>query len=55
MALAMFVEFTFTPPMWLHLVYQVPFVLIASVYLLRPFKAFLIALQYRSRTAGFED
>ncbi len=53
--LAMVVELTFGPPTWVHLVYQIPFVLAASILLLRPFKALLIALQYRNRTAGFEE
>jgi uncharacterized protein (DUF983 family) len=52
--LALVVEFAFAPPTWVHLVYQVPFVLGLSVLLLRPLKATLIALQYRHRTAGFE-
>jgi uncharacterized protein (DUF983 family) len=52
--LSIFVETAFEPPTWVHLVYQIPFVLGLSVLLLRPLKATLIALQYRHRTAGFE-
>ena len=52
--LSIVVETTFEPPTWVHLVYQIPFVLGLSVLLLRPLKATLIALQYRHRTAGFE-
>jgi uncharacterized protein (DUF983 family) len=52
--LALLVEVVFEPPTWVHLVYQIPFVLGLSVLLLRPLKATLIALQYRHRTAGFE-
>ncbi|MBM3489073.1 MAG: DUF983 domain-containing protein [Alphaproteobacteria bacterium] len=52
--LAIVVELAFAPAVWVHLVYQVPVILGLSVLLLRPFKALLIALQYRHRTAGFE-
>lgn len=53
--LAILVEAVIGPPLLVHLVYQIPFVLGVSVGLLRPFKATLIALQYRHRTAGFDD
>jgi uncharacterized protein (DUF983 family) len=52
--LAILVELAFAPATWVHLVYQIPFVLGLSILLLRPLKATLIALQYRHRTAGFE-
>ena len=51
--LAAVVELSFEPPTWVHLVYQVPFVVGGSILLLRPFKAVLIALQYRHKAAGF--
>lgn len=47
---AIAVEFTFEPPYWLHLVVWPPLVLGATVGLLRPLKALLIALQYKYRT-----
>ncbi|MDA1098089.1 MAG: DUF983 domain-containing protein [Proteobacteria bacterium] len=52
---AFIVETAFAPPIWAHLVYQIPFVLGASILFLRPFKATLIALQYRHHVAGFSD
>lgn len=52
--LSVLVESAFEPPTWVHLVYQIPFVLGLSVLLLRPLKATLIALQFRHKTAGFE-
>jgi len=52
--LAFFVEFTFFPPVWAHLIYQIPFVLGASILLLRPMKATLIGLQFKNKVAGFE-
>ena len=52
-ALAAWVELTYTPPLWLHLVLWVPFVLITSIVLLRFFKAWLIAWQYQR--IGFDD
>ncbi len=48
-ALAFWVEFTFSPPYWVHMVLWGPLILIFSLALLRPFKATLIALQYRHR------
>jgi uncharacterized protein (DUF983 family) len=53
-ALAFFVEFTFFPPVWAHLIYQIPFVLGASILLLRPMKATLIAIQYKNKVGGFD-
>jgi uncharacterized protein (DUF983 family) len=48
-ALLMYVEFTYGPPAWVHLVYLVPLVLGGALALLRPMKATLIALQFRNR------
>lgn len=47
--LALWVEVKFGPPYWVHLVLWTPTILIASFGLLRPFKATLIALQYRHK------
>jgi uncharacterized protein (DUF983 family) len=47
--LALFVEFTFHPPYWLHAVLWIPLVLGLSIGLLRPLKGLLIAQQYRHR------
>ncbi len=46
-ALALWVESVFEPPYWVHLALWGPAVLGGSLALLRPFKATLIALQYR--------
>ncbi len=51
---ALLVEIVFAPPSWVHLIYQVPLVLGGSVGLLRPFKATLIALQFRHHGHDFE-
>jgi uncharacterized protein (DUF983 family) len=45
--LAAFVEFRFSPPIWVHLVLWTPLILVGAVALLRPLKAGLIALEYR--------
>jgi len=45
--LAALVEFAFAPPIWLHMVLWTPLTLGGAILLLRPFKAGLIALQYR--------
>jgi uncharacterized protein (DUF983 family) len=47
--LALFVEFTFYPPYWVHAVLWIPLVLILAIGLLRPLKGFMIAQQYRHR------
>lgn len=47
--LALWVEVAFEPPYWLHMVLWGPVILLGSLALLRPFKATLIALQYRHR------
>jgi len=53
--LAFIVETAFAPPIWVHLLYQIPFVLGASILALRPLKATLIALHYRHLAAAFND
>ncbi len=45
--LAAIVEIEFAPPIWVHLLLWTPLILIGAVGMLRPFKAGLIALQYR--------
>ncbi|MCB4769019.1 DUF983 domain-containing protein [Ancylobacter sp. Lp-2] len=44
--LALWVELSFTPPLWVHALLWTPLVLISTLGLLRPLKATLIALQY---------
>ena len=45
--LALWTEMRFTPPIWVHMVLWLPMVLGGSIWLLRPFKAVLVALQYK--------
>jgi uncharacterized protein (DUF983 family) len=45
--LAALVEIEFAPPIWLHMLLWTPVILGGAILLLRPFKAGLIALQYR--------
>ncbi|HZD24947.1 MAG TPA: DUF983 domain-containing protein [Alphaproteobacteria bacterium] len=52
---AILVESLFAPPVWVHLIYQLPLVIGLSILLLRVLKAWLIAMQYRHRTPGFEE
>jgi uncharacterized protein (DUF983 family) len=47
--LAALVEVEFSPPIWVHLLLWTPLILGGSIAMLRPFKAGLIALQYRHR------
>ena len=45
--LALFVEFNYGPPFWVHALLWGPLVLILAIGLLRPLKGFLIAQQYK--------
>jgi uncharacterized protein (DUF983 family) len=49
--LALVVEFTLSPPYWVHVLLWVPLVLGLSIGLLRPLKGFMIAQQYKHRAA----
>jgi len=44
---ALFVEFTWHPPYWVHAVLWLPILLVLSIGLLRIAKALLLVLQYR--------
>jgi uncharacterized protein (DUF983 family) len=48
--LALWVEFTFSPPLWVHPVLWFPLIIGGSVGLLRVFKATLIALQFHHKS-----
>lgn len=47
--LAAVVDIMFTPPMWLHAVLWIPLTLFGSLWLLRVFKSYLVALQLHTR------
>jgi uncharacterized protein (DUF983 family) len=49
--LALVVEFTYEPPIWLHLVTWSALAVVLSLALARPTKGLLIALQYHHRAA----
>lgn len=51
-ALALFVEAKFSPPLWVHAVLWPGVIVVGAIVMLRVFKATLIALQYRHRAAG---
>ena len=44
---ALIVEVTFQPPYWLHMALWLPTILVGAIAMLRPFKATLIALQFK--------
>tara|TARA_Y100000588_G_scaffold227803_1_gene241603 strand:- start:145 stop:525 length:381 start_codon:yes stop_codon:yes gene_type:complete len=46
-SLALVTELSFTPPLWLHMAIWIPVIIALSLYLLRPFKGVLIALQVK--------
>lgn len=48
--LAFWVEAAFEPPFWAHALLWIPAIVGGSMALLRPFKAVMIALQYRHKS-----
>ena len=46
---ALYVEFTFSPPYWVHAVLWIPTILILTFALLRLMKALLLVLQYKHK------
>lgn len=46
-AAALVTEVMYQPPYWVHAVLWLPLIGILAISLLRPFKATLVALQYR--------
>ena len=52
-AAALITEVVWTPPVWLHLVLWLPLTVMLTLLLMRPFKAVLIALQYKHRRHDF--
>jgi uncharacterized protein (DUF983 family) len=46
---ALFVEFRFSPPLWVHIAIWTPVTLVVALGLLRPMKGVLIALQYHNK------
>jgi uncharacterized protein (DUF983 family) len=51
-ALALLVEVMFAPPMWVHIVLWTPTIFGGAILMLRPLKAWLIAMQYRHHLLG---
>jgi uncharacterized protein (DUF983 family) len=45
--IAAWMEIEFEPPIWVHLVILTPLILGGAILLLRPLKAYMIALQHR--------
>ncbi len=45
--LAAWMEIEFEPPIWVHLTVLTPIIVGGAIGLLRPMKAYMIALQYR--------
>jgi uncharacterized protein (DUF983 family) len=52
-ALALVSEVRYEPPVWLHLVLWLPLTVVLVLALMRPFKAIMIALQYKHRPDDF--
>ena len=49
LGLALFVEISYEPPIWLHLMLWLPLSVIVCLALLRPMKGIAVALQYVTR------
>ena len=48
-AAALYVEFTFSPPYWVHAVLWIPAIAVLTVAFLRLAKSLLLVLQYRNK------
>lgn len=53
--LAILLETTYHPPIWVHLVVWIPTITILSILMLRPFKATLIGLHYKNLRHKYEQ
>ena len=49
--LAFWVDFRFSPPLWVHAILWPALVIPATILLMRPLKAGLVAQQYRTRSS----
>ncbi|WP_421861952.1 DUF983 domain-containing protein [Parvibaculum sp.] len=47
--LVLWVEFTWSPPYWVHAVLWIPLTLVLTVGLIRPLKGWLVAQQFRHK------
>ena len=54
MALVLFVEIRYEPPVWVHVVLWPPLTFFGAVWMLRVIKAWLIAQQFKHRRSTFE-
>lgn len=54
-ALAIWVEIAYMPPMWVHAIIWPSVVLIAALGLLRPLKAIMVALEYKHKIGVGEN
>jgi uncharacterized protein (DUF983 family) len=52
--LAFWVEFRFTPPLWVHAILWPVVTIPLAVLMMRPFKAALVALQFRYRASEMQ-
>ena len=52
--LALWLEFAFGPPLWVHAVLWGVVLIILTLGCLRPIKAYIIALQYKHRATDWE-
>ena len=48
-ALAMWVEFSYEPPIWIHMALWLTLTVLLSMVLVRPAKGLMIALQYKHK------
>ena len=53
--LVFWLELTYQPPTWVHMVIWPPVILILSLGALRPFKGAFIGVQYKYRSVGEEE
>ena len=49
--LAMWTEFTYEPPIWLHMTLWLPLTVLLSMIMVRPAKGLMVAVQYSNKAA----
>jgi len=55
LAVALWLEFSFQPSMWVHIFVAIPVVCFGALATLRPLKGILISMQYRFRDIEEQD
>ena len=53
--LAVWVEVAVAPPIWVHLLVWLPVIVVATIAMMRPFKAWLVAQHYKHSISEYNQ